>query len=216
MAVFTHTELQSGAKPLDVSEDGKRLKMNRTGTVAFTIDSTKVRIEMEDGKHREYTSSRGVIRAPHGAKVLPYYKHGDEWYLVLVEQFRIALPDKTFEAAGGEVDEKNPRESMARELKEEAGIDVRMPDVQLVYSAYIQPSMMAAKAFGGIVQIERSQLPKEHLAGEWAQNEYTVLVTVNLLAMLNARDTGTIVFDLETCLLLDAVASKVGLIKKLY
>lgn len=215
MATFAHSEHQTAIKPLDV-DGGTKLYMNGKKTVMFSFHRAEVLIQMEDGSSRPYTSQRGVIVAPHGAKVLPYFKFGKEWFVVMVEQFRIALPDQTLEAAGGEVDEKDPIESMVRELQEEAGIPVPKENINLVYAAYIQPSMMAAKAYGGIARIKKSWLPRTLIGGEWAQNEYTVLCVQNLLDLLRARNKGELVFDLETWMLLDAVATKVGLIKKHY
>ncbi|MFA5935753.1 MAG: hypothetical protein WC787_02795 [Patescibacteria group bacterium] len=202
-----------GFKPLVVVDDGKTLHMNGKGTVRFSMVSTEVTIKTEKGE-RTYKSARGVIEAPHGAKVLPYFKRDDAWYVVMVEQFRIALPGKTVEPAGGEVDEANPRLSMARELEEEAHVTVSPEDVEFVFSAYIQPSMMRAKAFGGIVEIKESQLPTELIGGEHQFGEYTVVSIQPLLPLLRSRDDGSWTSDLETYILLDAVAKAVGLIEK--
>lgn len=215
MAEVIYSNLTDGSAPLEVSEDGRTLKMNKQGTVTFSIVSANVSIKAQDGQKHEYKSSRGVVQAPHGVKVLPYFMRGIDWYVVMVEQFRIAVPVKTIEPPGGEMEEW-PQVSMARELAEEARITVKAEDIDYVFCAYIQPSMMDAKAFGGIVLISESMLPKELVGGEWQFGEYTVVSTYKLVDLLKRRDEMTWEPDLETYLLLDAVAKKIGLLAKRY
>lgn len=215
MSEFKYRNLVHGSAPVSVTPDGLTVRMNKKGTVRFFMASAVVEIQTGTVKH-EYNSSRGVIEAPHGAKVLPYYMNRDDWFVVMVEQFRIALPGKTLEPAGGEVDEIDLQVSMARELEEEAHIVVPAEQIEIVFSAYIQPPMMRSKAFGGIVEIAESQLPRELVGGEWKLGEYTVVAVHRLLDLLRARDRMEADFDLETCLLLDAVAKKIGLLKKCY
>ncbi len=211
MSEITHRDLTVDKSRLSLSDDGRILKMNKRGTVTFSVMSAVVTISTEHGV-RDHLSSRGVINTPHGAKVLPFFKRGGEWYIVMVEQFRIALPGKTLEAPGGEVDEENVLLCMARELEEEARINVRTEDIQLVFRARVQPSMMNTTVYGGIVEIAESQLPQETVGGEWMHGEYTVLAVRSLIDVLKGRDSGFMDMDLETYLLLDCVAKRVGLL----
>jgi len=195
------------------------LNMNVKGTVRFSFGRAMVDILASDGQLiRTVTSQRGVIEAPDGAQVLPYFMglEDSQWYVVLVEQFRIAIPAQTIEAPGGEVDEVNPRESMARELWEEAHIRVTADDIELVYCERIQPSMMAARIWGGVVEVDESQLPSELLGGEFALGEYTVLVTRPLLELLKDRDALKFDLDLMLSRLIDEVAKRVRLLNKNY
>ncbi|MEK7655126.1 MAG: NUDIX domain-containing protein [Patescibacteria group bacterium] len=216
MAEVRYSGLTYGSVPLVVSENGETVNMNKEGTATFSFVGADVSIGVQEGQMHTYKSTRGVVRAPHGAKVLPYFMRGGEWHVVMVEQFRIALPGKTIEPVGGEVDEETPKQSMVRELEEEAHIVVRSEDVDVVYILYILPSMMRSKVFGGIVKIDESQLPLEIVGGEWSLGEYTVVGTYKLLDLLRSRDDMSWISDIETYLLLDAVAKKVGLLAKLY
>ncbi len=214
MVKFTHGEINKAAKGIQLTEDGKGVTLD--GGKRFSYHRTTVTIQTEGGMH-QYTSQRGVIDTPPGgAKLLPYFRRGSEVFVVLVEQFRIALPGQTSEAPGGQLDDVFVHECMARELKEEAHISVDPGKIKLVFKAFIQPSMMPAKAYGGIVQIEESQLPKELMGGEHQFGEYTVIAIYPLLGLLRARDAGTLCTDLETLLLLDAVAKETGLLLKRY
>jgi 8-oxo-dGTP pyrophosphatase MutT (NUDIX family) len=141
---------------------------------------------------------------------------GEKVFVVMVEQFRIALRAVTLEAAGGEADEDDPRVSMARELEEEINLHVRSDRIKLVYTAFIQPPILTSKVFGGIVRISESDLPKELLGGEHQFGEFTVLTVRSLIPLLKSRDAGEFTFDLETSRLLDAVAEAVGLIERRY
>ncbi len=216
MAKFTHTEFDRAAEMLAVSADSKHVFLNGKRTVMLSMASAQVRIEAEGKEPASYRSKRAVIQAPHGAKVLPYFKRHDQWFVVMVEQFRIALPGQLLEAAGGEADTSNIAGEMSRELNEETRIAVAGDDIELVYEAYIQPSMMAAKAYGGIVEINELELPKELMGGEHQFGEYTVLTVKPLVPLLRQRDVYQLTFDLETWLLLDAVAQAAGLVKRLY
>jgi 8-oxo-dGTP pyrophosphatase MutT (NUDIX family) len=143
----------------------------------------------------------------HGAKLLPYFFTADgECHVVLVEQFRRALNGELLEAAGGKTDSENIFLEMCRELREETGIEVFPDDVEFIFEAYIQPSLMASKAYGGIVAILEREVPTELHAGEIHLGERTRVSVRSLKELLDARARGEIVFDLETWILLDAVA----------
>ncbi len=215
MAKFTHSNFEPTAKLLHVSEDGKTVFLNNRGTVSISIAGVSVSIVSGD-REVDASHTRSVVTAPHGATLLPYFIRGEEVRVVMVEQFRIALCSSNLEAAGGEADEENVRASMARELEEEARITVSSESIKLVYGAYIQPSMMASMAFGGIVRISEDELPKELLGGEHQFGEFTVLSVRPLVPLLKARDAGDVTLDLETSRLLDAVAETVGLITRHY
>lgn len=216
MAEITHRDLVVGSDPVHVTDGGRTVHLNKRGTITFSYVSATVCVTTPDGVSREFHGSRGVIQAPTGAKILPYFKRGTEWHVVMVEQFRISLPDKTLEPPGGELDDDDPRWCMARELMEEAHIAVRVEDIEVVFHAMLAPPIIRADVFGGIVHIDEWHLPRELVGGEWLHGEFTVIGTHNLVDLLRARDTMEVRLDLETHLLLDAVAKKVGLVEKRY
>lgn len=216
MAVFRATKREFGFQSFQT--EGNIVLMNRTGTVRAGLARARVQISIGTTV-REYTSQRSVVEAPDGAQVLPYFKTDSGWNVVMVESFRIALPGQTLEAAGGEIDEneKDPRFAMARELKEETGIEVRPDNIRIVLEEWIQPSTMTARAFGGIVEIRESQIPSNLVHGEWDTGEYTVVVIKPLLELLRFRDSMPEArFDLWASRLLDEVAKKVGFLIKNY
>ncbi len=218
MADITYSDLVKESQPVDVSEDGMALRMNRYGTSTFSITTAKVQVSTGEQAHA-FTARRGVIYAKNGAKILPYFEREERTYVVMVEQFRIALPGKTLEPAGGEANpdvDPDVRTSMARELEEEAHITVRLEEIRVVFTGRIQPSMMPSKASGGIVRITESQLPKELVHGEHQFGEYTVVGIYPFLDLLRARDAGELDLDLETWLLLDGLAKELGLLLKRY
>lgn len=197
---------------------GIRVKMNDSGTVSFFFGEAEVDVSSGGELLRKYTSRRGVILASDGAQVLPYFKNSKgEWQVVMVEQFRIALEDQTLEAPGGEVSPgSDAKILMSEELAEEANINVNPFDIEIVFCEYIQPSMMNAKAWGGIVEIKESDLPKELLGGEWDLGEYTFLVIKPLVELLKSRDESNVVLDLWNSRLIDELAKKLGLLEKHY
>lgn len=209
-------ERRIGVKPLTVRKNNV-VELNPKATKLLYLAQAEVEI-ISRGRflpHR-YVSTRDTIEAPDGAQLLPYFWAGDEWIVVLVEQFRIAIPGQTYEAPGGEVDERDPAAAMARELSEETGIKIDHKAVEIVFCERIQPSMMAARIWGGIVRINPADLPPELLNGEVAFGDYTVLITKPLEELLVKRDTLTADFDLMLSRLLDEVAKRVGLLQKHY
>lgn len=207
-------ERQLGTKEFRI--ENNTLWMNGKGTVRFSFARADVEIIAGNGS-RQYQSFRGVIETPDGAVVLPYFKTKDGWQIAMVEQFRISIPAKTTEAVGGEVDFADPQSSMSKELEEEIHISLAPKRIKVVFREYGQPSMFAACMWGGIVEINENEIPRELiLGGEWQFGEYTVLVIKSLSKMLKARDAGQIVCDLYTSRLLDEVAKKVGLLEKKY
>lgn len=216
MAVFHSAKREFGIQPFQT--EGNIVLMNRTGTVRAGLARAQVQLSIGTTV-RKYTSQRSVIEGPDGAQILPYFKTDSGWKVVMVELFRIALPGQTLEAAGGEIDEneKDPRLTMARELKEETGIEVHHDDIRIVLEELTQPSIMAATAFGGIVEILESQIPSNLVHGEWDTGEYTVVVIKPLLELLRFRDSMPEArFDLWASRLLDEVAKKVGVLVKNY
>lgn len=207
--------LERGSRPI-VVHDGRVAEMNKSGKKLFFFARAEIEVILDGASPRRLICEREIIEAADGCQVVPYFKDTSGWHVVMVEQFRIALPGKTLEPAGGEVDEKDPKASMARELQEEAHITVDANDIELVFCERIEPSMLGARMWSGIVEITRSQLPKELSGGEWANGEYTVLVVRSLLELLRERDAGRGDFCLRTSRALDELAKKVGLLTRNY
>ena len=109
---------------------------NNKSNISFSFNTATVKITANQGRSRTFINQRGVISGPDGAVVLPYFHDGRQWLVVLVEQFRIALSKQTMEATGGELDAKNVRAGMARELYEETGISVNPKRVYIVFSEF--------------------------------------------------------------------------------
>lgn len=190
--------------------------MNPKRTKKLFMARAEVEISIDGKVVRTYTSQRDTIEAPDGALILPYFREGSSWFVVMVEQFRIALPGKTIESPGGEVDRAAIKQSMARELEEETRITVDSARIDLVFKELFNPSMMASKSYGGIVEIQLSEVPEQLLAGEWHLGEYTVVLVRPLVELLRQRDAMETELALYTSRLLDEVAKKVGLLSKSY
>lgn len=210
MGIIKHEHLivRSSVFPLEM--DGTVVRLNKHGSVSCSYVKADIYIGLHEKSLQRYARELPVITAPPGAKVLPYFWEDNAWHVILVEQFRIALPGNTVEAAGGEANEQHIRTSMAAELLEETGITVNPERIQVVSIAYIQPSILNAKAYGGIVKIEPAQIPSHRVSGEWQQGEYTILTARPLLSLLRSMDDGTFTTDLETRVLLTALARRTG------
>lgn len=178
--------------------------------VKFSVRESTIRIG-----NKQRVISRGVVQARPGANVLPYFSHKGSCFVVLVEQFRLAVGRVTFEAPGGVV-EGDVKRSMARELREETGIKVNPRDIEIKFREYYLASLLCGSAWGGIVGVRESQLPGYSPALEdGCTNEYTNVHYAPLLKVqeLKSQFSGKVKFDLWTSRLLDEVAKKVGLLK---
>lgn len=216
MAEFRPVSIEYGFLKPKIADDSTVL-MNKTGTVSFRFARSEVEIRSDNGALiSSYKSQRGVVFAPDGAQVLPYFKRDSLWHVVMVEQFRIAVPVQTLECPGGEVDFTDIQSSMAKELKEETGIEVDSARIKIVLHELIQPSTMNAWAYGGIVELDQNEVPDKVIGGEWQFGEYTALVAKPLLQVLKIRDSGNHHLDLWASRLLDEVAKEVGLLKRCY
>ncbi|MEK7567165.1 MAG: hypothetical protein AAB527_03475 [Patescibacteria group bacterium] len=163
--------------------------------------------------------SRGVIRVSDGANVLPYFWDDDGIMVVLVHQARVAPKAVTVESPGGVIDwqefkdesnflsrEQMVRLTMARELKEEAGIEVQPEKIELVFAEHYLPSILEGVAWGGIVEIQRSDLSSR--CGHQLGQEYTEVMCwslENLLKIKRAINSDGPSFNLWTSRLLDEV-----------
>ena len=194
--------------------------LNKTGTVSASFSSVEVEV-CSGGLVKRHTSQRAVVNAPDGAEVLCYFWRNNEWHIIVVEQFRIAILKQTVEAPGGEVDTTSDilsiKRIMARELQEEANIHIDNPDaIEVVFSEQALPSLLSGTLWGGILEVNESQLPVDHIAGEWGEGEYTVIKTMPLVELLKKRDQMEIEIDLWLSRLLDEVAKKTGLLLRNY
>lgn len=206
----------SNARRLQVRGDGA-IEMNLRATKLLFIAQATVEIRDNQGRFlNSHTSARDTITAPDGAQVIPYFKKNGQWFVVMVEQFRIAVPVQTLEAPGGEVDINDIPASMAKELAEEAHLIIDPVRIEVVLCELVQPSMLNGKAYGGIVEVAEAEVPEEVLGGEHQYNEYTALVIKPLVELLRLRDSSQHNLDLWGSRLLDEVAKKVGLLVKNY
>ena len=205
MAIFQHDKSEIGSQPLTYTMQGRVANLHPNGNMTAAFAKADVTLTLENGTTRQYQSERGIISILDGVKVLPYGFWEGAWHVVMVEQFRVALPGATLEPPGGGLDSADIRKKMTEELAEEAHILLEPQRIRMVYSAYVQPSVMAAKAHGGIVEIQHAELPENLLAGEQHKGEYTVVCVRPLRELWTARGTGKWIPDLETWLLLDAV-----------
>lgn len=216
MAQFSPINIEYGFVRPEIIE-GNVVLMNKTGTVNFCFARSEVEIHSDDGSLiSSYKSQRGVVYAPDGAQVLPYFRYDSIWHVVMVEQFRIAVPIQTLECPGGEVDFADIQSSMAKELREETQIEIKPARIKVVFRELIQPSTMNAWAYGSIVELNQKEIPDKVIGGEWQFGEYTALVVKPLVELLKLRDSGNHNLDLWASRLLDEVAKEVGLLRKCY
>lgn len=161
--------------------------------------------------------SREVIKLPIGGQVLPYFKDiKGVWHGVLVNQYRIALKKKTFEAAGGRIDKgETIQKALARELNEETGINVTPKAVTIVFNEYALTSLLNTRVIGGIIRIN-AKMVENKKTQNGSNGERTQVEIFNLKDLLKKREKGTIKIDLLTSRLLDEVAKTVGLLVKKY
>lgn len=187
------------------SDRTRRYPFFRYSGVDFAVNEKMIRI----GK-KTRAISRGAIKTGEGANVLPYVFLKDAWHVVLVEQFRLAIDAVTYEAPGG-ILEGDAKQSMARELKEEADIEVNPEDIEIRFREYYLPSLLEGSAWGGIIEIQPSQLPGNLNCGLALESEYTFVRVLPLdeIQILKSQFSGKAVFDLWTSRLLDEVAKKV-------
>ena len=142
-----------------------------------------------------------VFRVKDGANILPYFYSQNQWQVILIEQLRPAVKARTLEAPGG-ILEGEVKESMARELKEETGIQVDPEKIEIVFKEYALPQLLDNYVYGGIVELENYQdtIPS------------FPLFVIPLSHVLRRRNILAVCFDLWTSRLLDEVAKKVNLI----
>lgn len=200
----------------------KAVPLNHNGTTVFCFAEAEVEISLPGEESIRHVSRRGVILTPNGAQVLPYFWNGKEWKVVMVEQFRIAVPGKTLEGPGGQVDWPDVPRCMAEEIKEETGIVVDPSRIEIVFCEYMWSSMTSARAWGGIVEISKADIPEKVLWGEFMRGEYMAVVVWPLAEILRLRDQKLTSasygdgLDLWTSRLLDEVAKKTGLLVRNY
>jgi len=203
-------------------EVGLKAILNKKGTIIAKFGQAEVEISVAGQPVKRYSSSRNFTENPDGAMVIPYFYKDGQWMVVIVRQFRIALADgkeddyETLEAVAGEAYGDDKKVCMAAELKEEAGILVDPSKIKMVACEFHVPSSFSDDLYSGIVEIEESQIPKEILAGEWFDGEYTIVEIHPLVELLRARNQGGIKLDVWTARVLDEVAKQVGLLVKNY
>lgn len=158
-----------------------------------------------------------VIVLPDGGQVIPYFKDSDSrWKIVLISQYRPAVQEKTFEGAGGRIDDESAKMALSRELQEETGIKVDPQIIRIVFHEYGNSSIVSASVYGGIVQISAGMVEDKKEAENQSENERTQVEVFDLIRILKNRDNEKIMMDLLTSRLLDEVAKATGLLAKKY
>lgn len=175
------------------------------------------RVKLKRDRFKPITINNEVLILPPGGLVLPYFKGlRGRWKIVLVVQYRAAIGKLTLEAPGGRLDSELVGVALGRELFEETGINIDPLSIAIVAYEYIQPSIINAPIYGGVVKINRKMIPNKNITGKKDENEYTQIEVFDLIEFLKKRDFGLITIDIMTSRLIDEVAKKVGLLYKKY
>jgi len=136
--------------------------INDDDDIMSSVHHAQVRVRSLKCKHdeMEFHAKRRVVTARDGACALPYFLSNNQWKIILIEQFRIAVGKATLEAPGGVVEnEENVLKTMARELEEEAGLKVQPDQIELRFREYYLPSLLNGRAWGGIVEVNKKKHP---------------------------------------------------------
>lgn len=212
----------------------------RKGGLGATIEDTGVREPVRGNRYLTMRRSNVWIRSfnsdgslgkeielldrPHldgscGGHVIPYFKDAQgEWQLVLVEQFRLAIPGFMYEAAGGVIEEgDNWRETMVREAEEEIGVIIKDSEqIRLMPATFFWHTFSGMKMYGGLVEIKPEDLQLDEVYLDDKGNEFTMRVIMPLRQALKMRDAHEAFSDYLTSQLLDEVAKATGLLIKNY
>lgn len=202
----------------DRDSGGLSISLDRRQTTTLRYGSADFDIILDDGERKRGRCQRAFIEGPDGVNVLPYFYRGESVWVVMVRQFRIALGGQnkeTLECPGGGL-EGEVLAGMVKELYEETRICVDLNRIKLVLHELAWPSMLSVAAWGGIVKIDESEIPKELLFGEWFDGEYSIREIHPLKNLLEFRDSDEMRFDLWTSRMLDELAKEVGLFSRTY
>ena len=177
----------------------------------------QVRHRQNELADRQFVAKRRVVVARDGASVLPYFRVNDRWKIVLVEQFRVAVGKATLEAPGGVVEDgENALITMARELAEEAGLEVQPDQIALRFKEFYLPPLLDGSAWGGIVEVDQAKHPgldKSLLLHECENgvDAYSVRRVLFLDDVLELRKRSNLgLLDLWTSRLISEVADATG------
>ncbi|MEK7612047.1 MAG: NUDIX hydrolase [Patescibacteria group bacterium] len=121
----------------------------------FRFTRRTAEVKLPNGSTHRF--DRHVLETGPAVSVLPYFfdNESQDWHVVLVEQYRPAVDAICLEAPGGLLEKrKKPQHEMARELFEEAGIEVRPQDIRVVDVQHLANSFCDQIVHLGIVDLK--------------------------------------------------------------
>lgn len=159
----------------------------------FRFTRRTAEVSLDSGKI--YRFVRHVLETGRAVSILPYFqdRENKKWYVVLVRQYRPAVDALSLEAPGGLLKEgKEVRREMARELREEAGIEVRPQDIVRVGDQHVANSFCDQEVHLGIIELKHrsarhffKDLPYQH--GVRSEREFTEVVVLPLRKLIQPR-----------------------------
>ncbi len=156
----------------------------------FRFTKRTAEVTLKDSSHHQFV--RYVLETGPAVSVLPYFfdKKKDEWFVVMVSQYRPAVDAVCLEAPGGLLEnEKKVKHEMARELLEEAGISVKPSSIKLTGIQHLANSFCDQVLYSGIVDLKIDSAEKLlHLSqkhgGVASEKEFTQVVIRSLRGLL--------------------------------
>lgn len=149
---------------------------------------TRRTAEVIVGRKAKHSFVRHVLETGPAVSILPYfyYPYQKKCYVVLVRQYRPAVKEISLEAPGGLLKKgANVSREMARELFEEAGINVSPRTIRVIDTHHLASSFCDQIVHLGIVELKPKNV-KEFITGLSKHNglksekEFTEVVVLPL------------------------------------